>query len=267
MIFNDISPKSKYGLREPVLNGVCSVKGLGESLKIIRDENGIPYIRAENENDTWFGLGFCQAQDRLFQIEITKRSARGSLAEVFGQSMLAADRFSRQIGFARIAKEYLPFLSPENLAILASFTNGINAGIMKGLKKEPHEFAILNQHPTFFEPADVIAIQLLLTLSLSHWIAKLTRYQILKTEGVTAVEALDPDYASWNYLISPVGKRAGKEIGALIQDLKLVQKIYNKYGISNNWAISPELSSSGFPFWEMTRIWRPKSPPHGTWRV
>jgi penicillin G amidase len=247
MIFNEFFTRLKFGSRQPILDGVCEVKELGESLKIIRDENGIPYIQAKSEKDAWFGLGFCQAQDRLFQIEITKRQARGSLSEVFGKSTIPADRFARQIGFYRIAKEYLPCLSHGNLSILTSFTQGINAGIMQGHKKEPLEFAILKCAPTLFEPADVIAIQLLLTLSLSHWIAKLTRYQILKTDGMETVAKLDPEYASWNYLISPVGRRAGKEIGALISDLKLIQEIYNKYGISNNWAISPKLSASGFP--------------------
>jgi len=247
MIYSKILTQLRYGSREPILDGVRDVKGLGVSIKIVRDENGIPYIQAENENDAWFGLGFCQAQDRLFQIEITKRQARGSLSELFGQSTFAADCFARQIGFYRIAKEYLQYLSPKNRSNLTSFIQGINSGIIQGSKKPPLEFALLDQSPTLFEPADVIAIQLLLTLSLSHWIAKLTRYQILKIEGLSAVEKLDPEYAHWNYLISPVGKRAGKEIGALINDLKLIQKIYNKYGISNNWVISAKLSSSGFP--------------------
>jgi penicillin G amidase len=232
---------------KPVLDGTCSVQGIRAAVNIIRDEYGVAYIQTEHGLDAWFGLGFCQAQDRLFQLEVIKRQARGTLSELFGSSTLPADRFSRQVGFYRIGWEYLNFLKEDQLSLLKSFTDGINAGIQKGLSRAPLEFDLLKAAPTIFEPADVMAIQLLLTLSLSHWVAKLTRFQILLNEGLDAVEKLDPEYASWNYLISPVGGQAGDQVASFISHLKEVQRIYNRYGISNNWVISSNQSNSGRP--------------------
>lgn len=232
---------------EPILDGGCIVQGLRQSVKVIRDEYGVPYIQTTDAQDAWFGLGFCQAQDRLFQLELIKRQARGTLCEIFGSITLPADRFSRHMGYHRIAREYLQHLGERQLCLLNAFTAGINQGMQKGMKQLPLEFNLLEASPTFYEPADIIAIQFLLTQSLSHWVAKLARFQLLITEGVDAVERTDPAYAAWNYVISPVGKPAGDQIGEFIRELEMVQKIYNRYGISNNWVVSANLSQTGRP--------------------
>src|ERR1700743_2297513 len=93
------------GKRPPVVVGNLSVKGPESTVDIFRDSNHVPHIYASSEKDAWFGLGFCQAQDRCCQIEMLVRAARGQLCEILGKRALAADLFSRRIGLHRSSKE------------------------------------------------------------------------------------------------------------------------------------------------------------------
>jgi penicillin amidase len=74
---------------------------------VLRDQHGIPYIYAETTADLFRAQGFVHAQDRLWQMEQNRRIGRGTLAEVFGEAALDADRFSRIIGFLRAAETEL----------------------------------------------------------------------------------------------------------------------------------------------------------------
>jgi len=76
------------GRRLPVTSGQISVTGLRRPVRIDRDAWGIPSITAENDPDAWFGLGFCQGQDRAFQLEGMLRVVRGTLSELVGPEAL-----------------------------------------------------------------------------------------------------------------------------------------------------------------------------------
>ena len=73
------------GKRLSTTDGSLTVSGLRDAIVIRRDENGIPYVDAKNDDDAFFGLGFCQAQDRAFQIELYMRLTRGTLSELVGE--------------------------------------------------------------------------------------------------------------------------------------------------------------------------------------
>jgi len=92
------------GARLPKTEGTLKVQGVRAPVTIRRDRWGIPYIEAAHEDDAWYALGFCQAQDRGFQLETLLRVARGRLAEIAGPDALSMDRLSRRIGFRRDRK-------------------------------------------------------------------------------------------------------------------------------------------------------------------
>src|SRR3984957_2220007 len=83
------------GHRLPRAAGKLTVPGVRDKLVIHRDRWGIPYVEANNDEDAWFGLGFCHGQDRAFQLEILLRIVRGTLAELVGIAALRVDRLSR----------------------------------------------------------------------------------------------------------------------------------------------------------------------------
>ena len=77
------------------ISGQLGVTGLRKPVTVLRDKWGVPHIYAENTEDLFFAQGFVAAQDRLYQIDIWRRTGRGELAEVFGEGYLDRDRMAR----------------------------------------------------------------------------------------------------------------------------------------------------------------------------
>ena len=158
------------------MRGELTVPGLEGSLVIRRTEHGIPCIDAESDNDAAFGIGFVHAQDRGFQLETLLRIARGTLAELVGAKGLPIDRMSRRIGFRRAGQAQWPVCDPDIRVILSAYTAGVNAGFTQGIRKKPHEFAILGGEPTMWEPQDVLAFGTLQSFMLpGNWDVELAR--------------------------------------------------------------------------------------------
>jgi penicillin amidase len=237
----------QYGTRFPTLNGKIKVNGIKSKVTIIRDSYGVPYIISDNPLDSWFGLGLCQAQDRAYQLEILKRQGRGNLSEIFGQETLPWDRLARRIGFYRIAEDYCNTLDDEISNMLSAFTDGINAGLEKGMPHLAHEFSILDFEPTPYSRSDILATILVLGFSLTHWIPKLTRYKLMIEDGVDAVIKTDPPYAKWNPVISPVSQPLGDQIDPLLNELQLALNIVKREGFSNNWVLDSQKTTTGRP--------------------
>ena len=188
------------GRRLPVTTGELTLPGLARPVTIRRDRWGVPHIDAECDADGWFGLGFCHAQDRGFQLESLLRFGRGTMAELVGPSGLAIDRLSRRIGFHRSAERQLSALDTTARNTLSAYVNGLNAGFAHGLTDKPHEFAVLGGEPTPWTTADVLAFLKVNTFLLpANWDVELARLRILRADGPDAVAALDPsDIVKWS---------------------------------------------------------------------
>ncbi len=102
----------------PQLDGVLTVPGLDAPVAVLRDPNAIPHIRAESANDAYVALGFVHAQDRLWQMETTRRAGAGRLSEIFGERTIGLDRFMRTLGLFRLAERTFELLSPEARAAI-----------------------------------------------------------------------------------------------------------------------------------------------------
>ena len=81
----------------PDYSGELTVTGLKGKVEIIRDSYGMPHIYAKTDDDAYFALGYCMAQDRLFQMDMVRRAARGRLAEILGKDLISVDKFFRTI--------------------------------------------------------------------------------------------------------------------------------------------------------------------------
>ena len=125
-------------------NAQVTLPGLVAPASVLRDMTGIPHIYAENEHDLFFLQGRVHAQDRLFQMDLLRRSANGTLAEVIGPPALQSDIEARTIGLHRAAVLSLAEHSPQMLAILEAYADGVNSFIdeaeLDPLNKLPPEY-------------------------------------------------------------------------------------------------------------------------------
>ena len=101
-----------------------------DPVRIVRDEYGVPHLFAGSTRALFFGVGYVQGQDRLWQADIHRRLATGTLSDLFGPSELAGDVLSRQLfGSAARRAQLLAGASPLTRTVLEAFTDGMNAWI------------------------------------------------------------------------------------------------------------------------------------------
>ena len=121
------------GRRLPRLDGTLTVPGLAAEVIIRRDRFGVPHIEASGDADAWFGLGFCQGQDRSFQLETRLRVVRGTLAELIGEEGLKIDELSRRIGFRRHGQRCLDHLSAAQVVLFQIGVVPLNQATRRGV--------------------------------------------------------------------------------------------------------------------------------------
>jgi penicillin amidase len=102
---------------------------IGSRAQIVRDVDGIPHVLARSETDMAYLQGYVHARDRLFQMEVSRRMAEGTLAELLGQPALSSDVQMRTIGLRRAAERSLAVQSPELRAVLTAYAAGVNAWV------------------------------------------------------------------------------------------------------------------------------------------
>ncbi len=218
-----------------------------QSLEIRRDEWGVAYVDAQNEFDAWFGLGFCHAQDRAGQLELSLRLVRGTLASVVGPDGLPIDRAARSIGVHHAAQAQLPTFDADVREQLEAYCAGINAALFAKGASRSHEHVLLRTQPSAWEAADVVALGLMMCCLLpSNWDAELSRLLILTRDGAAAVAALDPAYPAHLGVTFPPGEPAGAmRTDVLLQDLARLREFIGTSGGSNAWAVSAAKTANG----------------------
>ncbi len=132
------------------------------SIRIIRDEFGVPHIYAKNIFDLYFGYGYITAEDRLFQIETLRRSVSGRVSEIFGKKFIEVDKAALRDGYcAAEIEERIAKLDPLYIKILEMFAAGINKKISEINKKPammPREFNEFKFKPELWTRADVASV-------------------------------------------------------------------------------------------------------------
>lgn len=137
-----------------------SIAGLNEPVEIVRDEWGINHIYAKSQHDLFFAQGYAAAKDRLFQFEIWRRQATGTVAEILGPRELKRDIGARLFRFRGDLTEEMNHYHDDGEAIITAFTDGVNAYIDEMLEhpeKLPIEFRVLGIVPGKWTPEVVIS--------------------------------------------------------------------------------------------------------------
>jgi penicillin amidase len=233
------------------IRGTLKVAGLQHPVELIRDRWGVAHIYARNQHDLFFAQGFVAAQDRLFQMELWKRSGQGRLAEVLGPSALFRDINARLLRYrGNIEAEYKAY-SPDTKEILEAFTAGINAYIARrpGGQGLPVEFQLAGFKPQPWEPADCLNRMAAFSM---------TGNAFAELEHAEAVAVVGAEKASKLFDLDPkvtFDPAPGVDLSNLApgllrnlvgSDSRIEFPPYYIEG-SNNWTVSGQLTQTGKP--------------------
>ena len=146
-----------YG-KQPQRSGTVALTGLHAAVDVRYDERGVPHIRAANETDMYRALGYVHAQDRLFQMEMARRLARGELAEILGPKLLDVDRLFRTLGIRAHADAYAERMDKNSAPYqaLLAYLDGINQ--YQASHTAPIEFDLLGIPKRPFTPRDTVSV-------------------------------------------------------------------------------------------------------------
>ncbi|RLD25182.1 MAG: penicillin acylase family protein [Bacteroidetes bacterium] len=135
------------------------ISGLEQPVEIIRDKWGINHIYAENQHDLFFAQGYAAAKDRLFQFEIWRRQATGTVAELLGPKELKRDIGTRLFKYRGDLTEEFNYYHEDGVAIIQAYVDGVNAYIEEAVASDnlPVEFQILGTKPQKWTPEVVIS--------------------------------------------------------------------------------------------------------------
>lgn len=140
----------------PQIAGTIALDGLSAAVRVVRDRWGLAHITAQNQDDLFFAQGFVQAQDRLFQMDLWRRSAQGRLSEVLGSNFVERDAMTRRVQFrGDLAAEWASY-GLDTQAIAARFTDGINAWVSRARERLPEEFVLAGWAPELWRPDDLL---------------------------------------------------------------------------------------------------------------
>ncbi|MCG3188244.1 MAG: Acyl-homoserine lactone acylase QuiP [Burkholderiaceae bacterium] len=243
----------------PTIDGRLDVAGLQQPVRIERDAQGIPTIKAQNQHDLWFALGFVHAQDRLWQLETHRRIGAGRLAEAFGPAALSSDKFLRALGVRRAAAAQWAHVKPEARAVLQAYADGINA-VIGTLRARPPEMVILGVRPQPWEPADSLAWAIMMAYDLGgNWNNELLRLRLSLRLPVQRINELLPPYpgekplpsADYAALYRALKLDSATATASLDRTLERLMAAAPPSGVegvgSNNWVVAGSHTTTGSP--------------------
>jgi penicillin G amidase len=167
-----------FSEKKPPPEEGTQVAGLRAPAQVVRDRVGVPHVYAENEHDAYLLVGYLHAEDRLFQMDQSRRQASGTMAELLGTGALASDVQLRTLGLRRAAARSLQALSEESRAVLEAYAVGVNAWLDTHPLPSEYTALELTQIPEW-TALDSMAISKLLAFGLSFDLDDLDRTQKL----------------------------------------------------------------------------------------
>lgn len=261
-------------------DSVVELSSLRGEVSVRRDERGVPYIEATCDEDLYFAQGYATAQDRLWQMDILRRTARGELSEVLGPAALEQDKLRRTFGFASLAETLLARASAGASAALDAYARGVNAFI-EGLDpaRLPVEFQVLRYAPHPWTAADSLALGKLFDESLSMSMDADILRALLDDLPPERRERLLPETSPFDVLLVGDDSEAGAPaaaaatlqtseaeraaLTALLTALRRTRATSGGDGEvgSNSWVVSGDLTLSGKPLIANDPHLPPTSPP------
>jgi penicillin amidase len=263
-----------------------TLPGLQNKVIVTRDVNDIAHVQASNEHDLAFMQGYLHAQDRLFQMDVSRRQASGTLAELVGQAALAQDVQLRTLGLRRAAERSLAVQSPRALVFLNGYSDGINAWVASHPLPPEYQALELTKFAPW-TPTDSLSVVKLIAFGLSFNIDTQPTVELLSFQAAGNAAGFDgtklffediersapfdpastvPDASVplsqqlWSKNVPrklPGGIRPetlalAREYAAKVRDIPLLRHAREQQleGASNEFAISGRNTTTGNPFVE-----------------
>jgi penicillin amidase len=231
----------------PDYYGTMTLKGLKYPVKVIYDEYGVPHIEAKNAEDAYMTLGYVQAQDRLFQMEMIRRVALGNLSEILGKELVSTDKMLRNLSLKTMAeravKKYFGNGKESYQKETLAYIQGVNRFIDEG--NLPVEFTLIGFKPKHFTVEDVYA-----TIG---YMAFTFTSALTQDPAVTDIKnKLGNEYLKLFNLDSTMYKGGNEEVDIMYEILNNLKGLQDFIPVpiwdgSNSWVVSKERSKSGKP--------------------
>lgn len=178
---------------KPKVSGEISLSGLSAPVKVLYDRAGVPHVFAETDEDGLRALGYVVAQDRLFQMDIMRRIASGTLSELIGFMGVEIDRFMRTIGLRELGEGFSKNISDETAKLVRAYVEGVNAFINLPRRFHPVEYMILGSKPLPWKLEDAFTVGIFLSWMLdAAWPADIMREKIYRKLGKTMAKKILP---------------------------------------------------------------------------
>ena len=262
-----ISLYSLINLSKPSNNGIVNISNVLDSVTVIKDQWGIPHIEAKNQHDAIFTYGYTIAKDRLFQMDLQRRLARGELSEILGKDLVKIDKMLRTYMIVHHAKKYISDsskISTDALKYVDAFIEGINCFIKNGPKTIEHQ--LIGAEVRYFDRVDIASMTIYMAFSFMDGMRRDMIYSMIKEKiSVKNLAIIFPDYADQNYFTiqeansDTIKKRNYNESKVTDDDSSynnLISffdwsesiNIYNPpFHGSNSWILASKRSQSGSP--------------------
>ncbi len=192
----------------PQVDGTVSLAGLSAPVIVTRDSLGVPTISAANTTDLFYAQGYVTAQDRLWQMDMTRRFASGDLSEILGEQYVKVDREQRILGLNQVADKVAADMPAEQRAQFEAYARGVNEYIEQHRKTLPLEFRFLVYFPHLWTVEDSVLVGLSMTEFLNHGLYKsaLEKEKILAKLGPELTADL---YVNSSWRDHPPGTQPG----------------------------------------------------------
>ncbi|AZC66346.1 penicillin acylase family protein [Pseudomonas chlororaphis] len=243
--------------KQPSRQGQVELERLQGSVTVRYDERGVPHIRAENETDLYRALGYVHAQDRLFQMEVMRRLARGELAEILGPKLLDTDKLFRSLRIRERADSYVAGLDRQSPAWkgLQAYLDGVNQ--YQNSHPRPIEFDVLGIPKRSFTAEDSISVAGYMAYSFAAAFRTEPLLTYVRDQlGSDYLKVFDLDWQPKGALAKGRGPLAPSLAASDWQDLGTIARLSEQaladaglpqFEGSNAWAVSGTRTKSGKP--------------------
>jgi penicillin amidase len=236
----------------PDYKTTVGLAGVTDEVLVYRDAYGIPHVYAKNENDLYRAVGYCMAQDRLWQMDLLRRACTGRLSEIFGEELVETDLLMRSLRMPEKSRMILKNIEDPMIRACVAFTDGVNQYIESHIDRLPPEFIILRYKPEKWLPEHSVNLVGYMGWDLRlSWHEEVVLDKIRRLFGEDKTKELVPDMTLQKTVVYP-GFEAAVEHFDMQSTLLAGSHHLRKLGLvvfdgSNNWAVSGKKSVNGKP--------------------